>query len=336
VIEQYKAVDAAPPLLSSIDIPPCTCCQASEEDNAAVTALLPMLLFFHHHRVMKEQRHALYRQHQPCLSSSDGSDVVITLDYKQNIKLNIGPVEESRRFYNEAQRTVLGFLCQYKEQATGQLVNHYVDYLSPCLTHNAAFALQCMSDLVTHFLLPRGLHHLQVWSDCGPHFRCNEMLAGVTIELPSALRRSSIPLTSSYHYFAEKHGKSAVDGHFSLLSRWLREASAQRDIVSQHDLEQALQQQANSHITHSSRSPNLPLVRCNFRSYTPFCQEHDGAYHTSLCPPSSHCSPSADSKSSDEQSTEGERVAEVVQPSLSSDGDELEASLPMCDDDGAG
>ena len=38
--------------------------------------------------------------------SLDDSGVVITVDYKQNIELNVGPEEENRRFYHHAQRTV--------------------------------------------------------------------------------------------------------------------------------------------------------------------------------------------------------------------------------------
>ena len=211
------------------------------------------------------------------------SRVVITLDYKQNIKLNIGPEEESRRFYHQAHRTVLGFLCQYKDRATGRLVNHYVDYISPCLTHDAAFALECLQDLVATFLLPRGLDQLDVWSDCGAHFRCYEVLAGVCVQLPLACRSLNVPLLANLHYFVEKHGKSAVDGHFSLLSRWLQQAAAQHDIVSTADLERALVQQSTAHLQATRSPPDLPNHRCDFRFYTPFCQEHSGSYHESLC-----------------------------------------------------
>jgi len=151
-----------------------------------------------------------------------------------------------------------------------------VDYISPCLTHDAAFALECLRDLLMTFLLPRGLHHLDVWSDCGPHFRCKEMLAGVCAQLPIVCRSLNVPLTATLHYFVEKHGKSAVDGHFSLLSRWLQHAAAQRDIVSTADLYHALEKQAKSHLQ-AIRSPELPNHLCDFRFYTPLCQEHIGS-----------------------------------------------------------
>lgn len=329
LLEQYQATDAVPPVPSTVELPPCSCSDVSEDDVTAARALLPVVCFYFHHRVLKEQRHQLYSQQQTDLTSSDDR-VVITLDYKQNIKLNVGPEEESHRFYAQAHRTVLGFLCQYKDRATGRLVNHYVDYISPCLTHDAAFVLECLQDLVVTFLLPRGLHHLDVWTDCGAHFRCKEMLAGVCAQLPIACRSLNVPLTANLHYFMEKHGKSAVDGHFSLLSRWLREAAAQHDIVSTADLKHALVQQSTAHLQ-ATRSTKLPDHRCNFRFYTPLCQQHSGAYHESLAPASSD--PVHNAWPSDTAVCTGLGTA-VVGPSLSLDGDELEASVTVLDEDG--
>jgi hypothetical protein len=331
LLVQYQAIDTVPPLLSSIEFIACSCTDVSEDDVNAARALVSVVCFYHHHRCMKQQRHQLYRQHQVEVDSTDGL-VIITIDYKENIKINTGPEEESRRFYNQAHRTVLGFLCQYKCGVTGRLVNHYVDYISPCLTHDAAFALECLQDLVTHYLLPRGLHHLHVWSDCGAHFRCKEMIAGVSVELPMACRHLNISLSVDLHFFVEKHGKSAVDGHFSLLSRWLQQAAAQRDIVSTRDLELALVEQSSSHLR-STRSLHLPIHRCDFRFYTPYCQEHSGSYHESLAPPSSS-DPVPIAWSSDTACRAGLGTP-VVESSLSQDGDELEASIPMLvDSDG--
>jgi hypothetical protein len=332
LLEQYQATDDVPPLLPSVnELAVCTCDDVSEIDVAAANALLPVVCFYHHHRMLKQQRHDEYMKHQRDVSSVDGG-VVITIDYKQNIELNVGPEEENRRFYHQAQRTVLGFLCQYKDRKTGRMVNHYIDYISSCLTHDATFVLECLRDLVTTFLLPRGLHTLKVWSDCGPHFRCYEMLAGVCVELPWACRALNVPVTVDLHYFIEKHGKSPVDGHFSLLSRWLQQAAAQHDIVSTEDLGRALTEQANSHLQ-AERSPDLPDHRCNFRFYTPFCQEHIGSYHESLVPPTSSSGSAPASTSSGGECGIGSGAAEV-ESSLPSGGDALETSMPVLDDDG--
>jgi hypothetical protein len=331
LLDQHQATDAVPPLLPASDeLAACTCAHISEDDVTATRALLPVVCFYLHHRVMKDERLKVYKQHQADVGSHDGS-AVITLDYKENIKLNVGPEEEGRRFYNQAHHTVLGFLCQYKDRTTGRMVNHYVDYISSCLTHDAAFALDCLRLLIADFLLPRGLHTLKVWSDCGPHFRCNETVAGVCVELPWACRTLNVPLSADLQFFGEKHGKSAVDGHFSLLSRWLRQAAAQHNIVSTADLERALPQQAASHLQ-AKRSPDLPDHRCDFVFYTPPCQEHSGSYHESLLPAPSSGSMPTSSPSSSECGIE--LGAAVVEPSLPSDGDELEACMAVRDNDG--
>jgi hypothetical protein len=78
---------------------------------------------------------------------------------------------------------------------------------------------------------------ITVWSDCGPHFRNGEMVAFLLISLPKQDKNIE------WHLFTEGHGKSACDSHFSLLTRWQKQAELQQFLISTTDYITAIQQQ---------------------------------------------------------------------------------------------
>ena len=51
--------------------------------------------------------------------------------------------------------------------------------------------------------------------DCGPHFRCYEVMNDLLCERAQKHEVETIGV----NFFAEHHGKSAVDSHFSHISR---------------------------------------------------------------------------------------------------------------------
>jgi hypothetical protein len=330
VVDNYQSRSAVPPPIpSASSLPTCTCVGVTQTDRDAASVLLAPVCFYHHHRVLKEELHAEYKRQQAGIKEGE---VIITLDYKENIKLNVGPEEASRLFYHHAQRTVLGFLLQYRDPNSHELCHHYVDFISSCLTHDATFALECLRQVITRFLLPLRLTKLHVWCDRGPHFDCYEFLAGVTCTLPSEFPH--LALSTDFSFFAEKHGKSMVDGHFSLLSRWVKQAAAQQQLVSNDDLLSALRAQADSHLQ-ALRSESKPTHNVTFLLHTPSCVEHSSGEHDTLLPSSSDNSvqPSSPALGGDELALSGS--AAVSQPSMSPDTDEpAAANMPELDDDG--
>ena len=291
-----QSTSAVPPATSTVqaavESSPCRCDLLQPTDVNATLALLPIVCFYLHHRSIKQQVASEYKRQQASLQPGH---VIITLDYKENIKVNTAPDEASRVFYHQSQRTVLGFLLQYINPSTGRLHNHYVDIISSSLTHDATFALECLQRVIQLHVLPHALHTVHVWCDSGRHFRCSEFAAGVTCTLP-ALHRTH-RLSTHLHYFAEKHGKSAVDGHFSLLSRWLKQAAAQQQILTTSQLIDALRQQAASHLL-VDRRDGMPTHAVTFMSYNPPCQQHAVDEHDRLIPAPTnallHSSPSMD------------------------------------------
>jgi hypothetical protein len=126
-------------------------------------------------------------------------------------------------FYRMEQCSVLGF-CLIHKSADGVVHKDYFDFFSSILSHDSLFAKDCLRDLVTGPSFPR-LTSLSIWTDCGPHFRSLEFAHTVLRELPERL---SIPV--QWSFFGEHHGKSLVDGHFGLLSRWLSEGEKSRPV----------------------------------------------------------------------------------------------------------
>jgi hypothetical protein len=128
-------------------------------------------------------------------------------------------------FYRMEQCSVLGF-CLIHKSADGVVHKDYFDFFSSILSHDSLFAKDCLRDLVMERSFPR-LTSLSIWTDCGPHFHSFEFAHTVLRELPERL---SIPV--QWSFFGEHHGKSLVDGHFGLLSRWLSEAEKSRPVES--------------------------------------------------------------------------------------------------------
>ena len=62
-------------------------------------------------------------------------EAVIVFDYKENVSLNITHTQLNQDFYCTPQRTMFGVVLAYVNQ-TGELVKHYFDILSKCLSHN--------------------------------------------------------------------------------------------------------------------------------------------------------------------------------------------------------
>ena len=142
---------------------------------------------------------------------------------KENLRLGGGPRETNQVFYRMEQCSVLGF-CLIHKSADGVVRKDCFDFFSSILSHDSLFAKDCLRDLVTESSFPR-LTSLSIWTDCGPHFRSFEFAHTVLRELPERL---SIPV--QWSFFGEHHGKSLVDGHFGLLSRWLSEGEKSRPV----------------------------------------------------------------------------------------------------------
>ncbi|PVV01259.1 hypothetical protein BB560_004332, partial [Smittium megazygosporum] len=85
------------------------------------------------------------------------------------------------------------------------------------------------------------LQKIHLWSDSGAHFKNSDYIYAIFKELQSIYMGKMFSL----NFFLENHGKSDVDGHFGVLSRWFRDAEKQQDILSIEDLVTCFEQKSS-------------------------------------------------------------------------------------------
>ena len=164
LLSAYRSSSSVPAPLSDYTdrLHDCTCDGLTADDCAAVKALLPPVAFYHHHRVMKEQSHALYIQQTS--TAVQAGTVVITVDFKQHIKINTAPEELSHVFYAQSLRSVLGFFLVFLHPQTGRVHHQYIDIISSSLTHGATYVLECLDLVVRDYVLPLGMNTVRMSS----------------------------------------------------------------------------------------------------------------------------------------------------------------------------
>ncbi|PVZ96692.1 hypothetical protein BB558_007387, partial [Smittium angustum] len=175
------------------------------------------------------------------------------LSSKQRLNFNSqighlqGPVESSRDYYEKPQISDLCFCVISK--SGGSVQRRYYNYLSENLSHDSLFAINCLKSLLSRSEM-QGYEDISLWSDSGPHFKNADYLYATCIELPWLFPRSRFTL----NYFMENHGKSDVDGHFGLLTRWHKDIERNRRISSIDELVSAFREKAESSAVVSGRS----------------------------------------------------------------------------------
>jgi hypothetical protein len=137
--------------------------------------------------------------------------VIILMDFKENIKLNEGGRTVGHDYYETSQRTYFGFICYYIDEK-GVLTKMHIDIISILLDHSTTFVISAFEKL---FSLPQFKEmngtNFEIWSDTGPHFRSYQFMHYLLKHRPETIQ---------VNFFAEKHGKSPCDSHFSLISRY--------------------------------------------------------------------------------------------------------------------
>jgi hypothetical protein len=196
-------------------------------------------IYRHHYHLAKSQRQLFTKQ----AAELKHGQAQLILDFKENVWVNRGPVEVSDNYYNHSLRSVLGCRLVWMDEA-GNAQKKYIDCVSMVLNKDAAHAIDCLYRVVEQHVLPLNVNDLFVWNDTGKHFRCAEFAYAVLQGLRD--KYSNIGRVE-WNIFIEHHGKSPVDAHFSLLSRWLKEAEQQRRIDTTEQLIAAWEERARQH-----------------------------------------------------------------------------------------
>lgn len=140
---------------------------------------------------------------------------------------------EGRTFYSRPQRTVFGASLLYREQEGHPLKVHYFDVVSAVLTHDSWITIQWLKEIFAceEWKQFGSFYKIHFWMDNGPaHFR-----TGVTFHylVNQAAMDAGVTEKLSINYFAENHGKSICDSHFSMISKamadWTKEVSVREE-----------------------------------------------------------------------------------------------------------
>lgn len=135
------------------------------------------------------------------LKSLSDNECLLVIDFKANISLGKGPVQDSTVFFSAPQRTVFGMIGFFRKNE--QMYKIAFNYVSPILNHDSQMAIAMVKDVVQHSSFRRwfGVSHLAVWLDNAPsHFRTAEFLRGMR-EL------EQMQISVSTNYFIEYHGR---------------------------------------------------------------------------------------------------------------------------------
>ena len=128
-----------------------------------------------HHRDKKDARREDFINDKQALKSGE---VIIVMDFKENLRLNRGPDELGRDFYNAPQRAVFGFVVWFRRGE--DLVKQEVDIVSECLNKDSQFVREALDILRNDLQFWRQLNvnSVNIWTDnCGSHFKTKEMMA---------------------------------------------------------------------------------------------------------------------------------------------------------------
>ncbi len=134
------------------------------------------------------------------------------LDFKQKIKIGYGPRQTNKEWYEQQVRSLLGIGIYYSdENDVIQLIN--VDIVTK-MSNSALSVVKCLRFLRSQsFFKLIDKRNYVIWADCGSHFRNNELAHYFFKEL-----FENEKITVNLNFFGEKHGKSARDQHFSIIS----------------------------------------------------------------------------------------------------------------------
>ena len=152
---------------------------------------------FEFHQELKSQR---YRQFNSCRNNLVEGEALITIDFKANISLGKGPIENSTVFFKAPARTVFGAVGWFmKDKKPFKVV---WTLISPALNHDSRVVKLILDQITSHGVFNQfQVKKINFWMDDAPnHFRTFETCATMYhIKEKKALD------DLSFNYFAPYH-----------------------------------------------------------------------------------------------------------------------------------
>ena len=180
-------------------------------------------LFDEHMKLRCTQREAFKR----CKAELSEGDVLLVIDFKANVRLNIESPQVSKSYYGQPQRTLFGVSMGYICPQSKIFRRFYYDIFSECLAHNAYFVKEALIKIFNDDLFKTiNAKRVHVWMDNAGHFK-NRELHHYFAKFITKFQFTEIRA----NYFAEYHGKSWCDSRFSLITRIMETATAQPGVA---------------------------------------------------------------------------------------------------------
>ena len=157
----------------------------------------------------------------------------VTVDWKCKETVPICSVETSEIAFGKSQLAVLGVHFFWldngcKQDAFCTAVSNTVTENAYCTIAAIKRAFQKMID--AHHFDPHQFDEIMFWCDTGRHFVAYEFAHYVCVDLPS-----HYDVVASINFFAEKHGKSHVDGFFNCIGAYIARVLPEKDIFTASD-----------------------------------------------------------------------------------------------------
>lgn len=145
--------------------------------------------------------------------------IAIILDYKENWRLPMKRRQLKKEYFEKTPMSCLGFVVYLPKKEP-----LYFDVLTADIGHGGLEASDGFR-MVVEELSKEHKHDweacgsLEVWSDCGNHFRSCEFAHTVLVEKFEGMK---CPPVRTLNFFVEQHGKCRVDSHFGRESQHVR------------------------------------------------------------------------------------------------------------------
>jgi hypothetical protein len=174
------------------------------------------------HKSRAAEQRAKYKA---AIANVTKTQVVIVMDYKENIKYGMHACATGTEYFEQQARTILGFTVFYRED--DNIKKEHFDIISEVLSHDSFFSQIALYKVLEHSRMKKirqNCTNLILFTDCGPHFRSYEMMYAVLVETFNKNYFDEV----DWHFFAESHGKNCCDAHFSVLSGILSDLKKSR------------------------------------------------------------------------------------------------------------
>ena len=104
---------------------------------------------FKQHKIFaSEQREAFNREK----ANIAEDEILVVMDFKENIRLGGGPIETGNDFYTRQQCSVFGIGVVFCDQVSKQRRLDYIDFFSDISSHDALFAKDCINKVLNFYI----------------------------------------------------------------------------------------------------------------------------------------------------------------------------------------